>query len=178
MLVRDAEIVGHTVRVDLNQLSSRQEKFVILEVEVATGRVGESRNLASVDVSYLNLHTQSNDALSDTVTVSFTESSSKINKSVNKKVMESAIEQVIILDSKEAVRLRDEGNIPAAKKKMLDSADYLKDNARRYNSPTLEALEQETREDADDYFSDEGDWNKSRKSLIEKQYKRETQQVY
>lgn len=174
---RDAEIVGQTVRVDLNQLSSRQEKFVILEVEVPAGRVGESRNLASVDVSYLNLYTQRNDALTDTVTVSFTESSAKIKKSVNRKVMESAIEQVIILDSKEAVRLRDAGNIPAAMKKMQDSADYLKDNARKYNSPQLEALERETREDADS-FGSEMDWNKNRKSIIEKQYKRERQQVY
>ena len=60
---------------------------------------------------------------------------------------------------------------------MQKSADYLKDKAKRYNSPTLEALEEETRQDADD-IGKEMDWNKNRKTIIEKQYKRETQQVY
>jgi Ca-activated chloride channel family protein len=174
---RDAQIVGQTVRVDLNQLSSSQEKFIVLEVEVPEGRVGQSQKLASVDVSYRNLHTKRNDALNDSVSVNFTESPKRVEESVNKKVMESAIEQVIILDSKDAVRLRDKGDISGAKKKMQSSADFLKENARRYNSPKLESLESETRQDADD-IGKEMDWNKNRKSIIEKQYKRETQQVY
>ncbi|MEE9498041.1 MAG: VWA domain-containing protein, partial [Nitrospinaceae bacterium] len=54
VLGRQAQIIGQNVHVSLNQLSSNQEKFVILEVEVPPGVAGETQDLASVDVSYLD----------------------------------------------------------------------------------------------------------------------------
>ncbi len=173
---RDAEINGQNVRVDLNQLSSRQEKFVVLEVEVPESRAGESQRLASVDVSYLNLHSQQNDSLTDSVSVSFTESPETVKKSMDLKVMESAIEQVTIQKSKEAVQLRDKGDILGAQKVMKENVEYLKSSAQGLSSPTLDNLEREMRQDADDMGKK--DWNKNRKTIIEKQYKRETQQQY
>ena len=55
VLGRQAQIIGQEVHINLNQLSSNQEKFVMLEVEVPPGVAGETQDLASVDVSYLDL---------------------------------------------------------------------------------------------------------------------------
>lgn len=173
---RDGEIIGQDVRIDLNQLSSRQEKFVVLEVEVPESRAGEKQQLASVDVSYLNLDTQKNDSLTNSVSVSFTESPETVKKNIDLKVMESAIEQVTIQKSKEAVQLRDKGDIVGARSKMKESVDYLKDNAQGLSSPGLDRLEREISQDSDQM--EEKDWNRSRKGIVEKQYKRETQQQY
>ncbi|MCP4696210.1 MAG: VWA domain-containing protein [Gammaproteobacteria bacterium] len=176
VLGREAEIHGQTVRVGLNQLSSKQEKFVILEVEVSAGKAGITRNLASVDVSYLNLDTHSNDSLKRSATVSFSKSTETVARETDKDVMASAVEQVANQMSKDAVKLRDAGELDSARTLLNKSADYLKEGATAYNAPELKKMEEEAREDAEEL---EGSgWNAKRKSLRARQYKRDTQQMY
>jgi len=178
VLGRNAEIIGQDVHVNLNQLSSNQEKFVMLEVEIPSGREGERRNLASVDVSYQDVLGKRQDFLQDSVSVNFTKAKDKVRRSVNKPVMESATEQVLNEMSKEAVTLRDEGKLEAAKGVLKKSRDYLKSNqAKGYSSaPRSQVLEKELRQD--EMELDDKDWNVKRKSMRERQFKRDTQQTY
>ncbi len=180
VLGRQAEIIGQEVHVKLNQLSSNQEKFVMLEVEVPPGVAGETQDLASVDVSYLDLRAKRRDSLQKTVSVNFSKEREKVKKAVNQPVMDSAAEQVINRLSKEAVELRDQGKLEAAKDHLRHGMDSLKGNLRSSgaaSSPRLEALEEEVRQDVDE-LDDDRNWNKKRKSMRQRQFKYDNQQKY
>jgi Ca-activated chloride channel family protein len=64
LLGRDGEITGQNVYVQLSQLCSRQEKFVVLEVEVPATDAGKSREVATVSATYANMATKTTDKLS------------------------------------------------------------------------------------------------------------------
>ncbi len=152
----------------------------MLEVEVPPGIAGETRDLASVDVSYLDLKTRKRDSLQKSVSVNFSKTREEVKKAVNQPVMDSAAEQVIHRLSKEAVELRDLGKSEAAKDHLKHGMDSLKGNLRSsgaVSSPRLEALEEEVRQDADE-LDDDRNWNKKRKSMRQRQFKYDNQQKY
>jgi Ca-activated chloride channel family protein len=180
VLGRQAQIIGQEVHIYLNQLSSNQEKFVMLEVEVPPGVAGETRDLASVDVSYLDLKTRKRDSLQKSVSVNFSKTREEVKKAVNQPVMDSAAEQVVNQLSKEAVELRDLGKSEAAKDHLKQGMDSLKGSLRSsgaVSSPRFEALEEEVRQDADE-LDDDRNWNKKRKSMRQRQFKYDNQQKY
>ena len=91
--------------------------------------------------------------------------------------MDSAAEQVVNEMSKKAVKLRDAGNLYEAKEALKQSGAYLKKNLESgFLSPKMQRLGQELRQDEKDLG--DKDWNQFRKSLRERQYKREKQQQY
>ena len=180
MLGRHAEIIGQDVHVNLNQLSSNQEKYVMLEVEIPAGVAGETLDLASVDVSYLDLLSKKRDSLRDSVSVNFSKARADVVRSVNKPVMDSAAEQVINQMSKQAVILRDQGKKEAAKDYLRRGMSSFKKSLRSSgvpSSPRMEALEEEVYQDADE-LDDNKKWNEKRKSMRERQFKYDYQQKY
>ena len=180
VLGRQAQIIGQEVHINLNQLSSNQEKYVMLEVEVPPGIAGEKRDLASVDVSYLDLKTRRRDSLQQSVSVNFTKAREEVKKSVNQPVMDSAAEQIVNQASKEAVELRDQGKAEAAKDLLEKSFKTLVgdlESSGAASSPRLEALEEEVRQDADE-LDDNRNWNQKRKSMRQRQFKYDNQQKY
>jgi len=180
VLGRQAQIIGQEVHINLNQLSSNQEKFVMLEVEVPPGVAGEKRDLASVDVSYLDLKTRKRDSLQESVSVNFSKTREEVKKAVNQPVMDSAAEQIVNQLSKEAVELRDLGKSEAAKDRLKHGMDSLKGSLRSSgaaSSPRIEALEEEVRQDADE-LDDNKNWKMKRKSMRQRQFKYDNQQKY
>ncbi|TDJ49569.1 MAG: VWA domain-containing protein [Nitrospina sp.] len=180
VLGRSAQIIGQNVHVNLNQLSSNQEKFVILEVEIPAGVAGETRDLASVDVSYLDLRAKVTDSLHGSVSVNFSKKREDVVKSVNQPVMDSAAEQVLNQVSKEAVVLRDAGKLEAAKDYLRRNIDSLKksmSSSGAASSPRFEALAEEVYQDADE-LGDNKKWNEKRKSMRQRQFKYDHQQKY
>ncbi len=180
VLGRHAEIIGQDVHVKLNQLSSNQEKYVMLEVEVPPGIAGETRDLALVDVSYLDLRAKKRDSLQSSVSVNFSKTREDVKKSVNQPVMDSAAEQIVNQLSKEAVELRDQGKPEAAKDHLNLGLDSLKgslSSSGAASSPRFEALEEEVHQDADE-LDDNRNWNKKRKSMRQRQFKYDNQQKY
>ncbi len=180
VLGRRAQIIGQEVHINLNQLSSNQEKYVMLEVEVPPGVAGETRNLASVDVSYLDLKAKKRDSLQKSVYVNFSKEREKVKRAVNQPVMDSAAEQVINELSKEAVELRDQGKKEAAKSYIEKGLGSLKEDFRGSGavaSPRVQELEEEVLKDADE-LDDNKNWNVKRKSMRERQFKYDNQQKY
>ncbi len=177
VLGRDAEIIGQKIHTKLNQLYSEQEKYILVEVEVPAAKTGTTYDVASVDVSYENLHSQKRDVLSDSSKVLFSASQDEITKSTNIAVMEKAVEQVSTDNNRQAIILRDKGKIKEAKILLEKNTEYLKDKASSYSSPSIKKLEEESRLDAQE-LEDEGEWNKKRKSLKARNYKRSKQQSY
>ncbi len=177
VLGRKAEIIGQKIHTKLNQLYSKQEKYILIEVEVPPSKTGTSFEVAAVDVSYENLYSHKKDTVSDSSKVSFSSSRSEISKSTNIAVMEKAVEQVSTENNRQAIVLRDKGQIKEAKLLLQKNSKYLKDKATSYGSSSLKKLEEENRQDAEE-LEDEKQWNKKRKSLKARNYKRSKQQSY
>lgn len=180
ILGREGDIADGVVRLRMNQLYSQQEKYVVLEVEVPAGKVGDNFDLAAVDVAYLNMQSKGKDKLSRAVAVSFSESQDAVAKATDKKVMVSAVEQVSNQMNKEALELRDKGRVDEAKKAMEKTASYLDANAASLGGEAagaLKPLQAATRSQAatiDSKNSEE--WNVQRKKMKEDQFKLDKQQ--
>ena len=177
VLGREAQINGRDIRTRMNQLSESSEKYILIEVEVEGGKSGESRELAQVDVSYLNLQSKQKDSLQQSVSISYSDSEDALQSGVDKGVMEAAVTQKSNAVSKEAVRLRDEGRIDEAKTLLQKNAEELRVKAAALASPALRGLSSQAFDDAAEIES-EKDWNRKRKSLKEQQYKTDKQQSY
>lgn len=177
LLGREADIRGDRLYTRLNQLYSEQEKFIILEVEVPAYQADSSIELAEVDVSYTNLYSKRRHQLTDQITANFSHSEEEIKQAVNITTYESAAEQVANEESRKALDLRDQGDIEGAKSVLEKSADYLSNLGQSLSSPKLLEQQVEALQDAEE-LEDEQQWNKKRKELKERQYKRATQQSY
>lgn len=177
LIGREAEVIGDRVRTRLSSLYSEQEKFVILEVEVPAHAAGSTMDLAEVQLDYNNLALREKRQLSGLVQVAFSASAQEVQQAVDKPALESAVEQVANEYSRQALERRDQGDIEGARSILQKSAKLLGSKADSLSSPKLEAQEAEALQDADD-ISSEDDWNRKRKELRERQYKRSTQQTY
>ncbi len=176
ILGREGEITNDMVHLRMNQLYSEQEKFVILEVQVPAGKVGQKVDLAAVDVSYLNMQSKRKESMSRAVAVGFSDSAEYVARSVDKKAMTSAVQQVSNTVSKRALQLRDEGKIAEARKVLTDNAGYLSSQRGVVSKEVVDELEQSTRRDADAMSAPAPEWNASRKSMKAKQYQTDKQQ--
>jgi Ca-activated chloride channel homolog len=182
ILGREGEITDGLVRLRMNQLYSQQEKYVVLEVEVPTGKAGANANLAGVEVSYLNMHSKNKEKLERTVSVSYTESEADVVKATDKEAMVSAVQQVSNEKNKQALKLRDSGRVEEAKKVMQENSSYLAEKALDLGSagapaPQLKAMADETRTQAAKMDSNDISEQKVlRKKMKEDQYKLEKQQ--
>jgi len=177
ILGRKGDIIGNKVSTRMNQLYSGQEKFIMIEVEVPEHRENSNAIIATVEIDYNNLYTHSRYNLKDSVSVNFSASKKEVKESIDPQVYESSVEQVANEYSKQALQLRDEGDIPGARKMLNKAADYLQSNAGMLSSKRLKSQEMEARKDADE-VDDSGNWLKKRKVLKETQYKRSVQQSY
>jgi Ca-activated chloride channel family protein len=176
VLNRDAEINGRQVIIKLNQLYARQEKYILLEVEVPATKAGRSREVAKVEVSYANMETKTTDRLASTVRVNFDESEDVVEAKVNPKVMVECVIYVANDQNKLATTLRDRGDIAGAKKILAANAGYLDSKYEAFgderlkgqaviNSGQLEGLEGSK-------------WRDTRKGMRRYQHYYDTQQKY
>jgi Ca-activated chloride channel homolog len=159
----DAEINGQQVIVQLNQLYSKQEKYLLLEVELPAGKPDQQRRVATVDVSYANMQTKTTDHLSSSVNVNFTESTAEVEKKANKEVMEATVLQIANEQNELATALRDKGEVEKAKQVLLQNGDYLNAYSIKLDSELLKLRCADNREQA---AAVEGkDWGATRKSM-------------
>src|SRR5688572_22785640 len=174
VLGREADITGQTVTTYVNQVYGNQEKYVLLEVEVPAGRAGTQRNIADVNVTYVNMATKSPHKIARVAGTRFTGSASLVESSTNPAVMASAIEQIAVERNKQAVALRDQGKIEEARRVLLANAAYLSENAVKYNSKELGDYVGKNREDAEKLAAEE--WENQRKAIVRDQQIRINQQ--
>ncbi|MEH6625988.1 MAG: VWA domain-containing protein [Motiliproteus sp.] len=177
LLGRESDIIGGRVRARLNQLYSEQEKFVILEVEVPAQQAGSDLELATIDIDYYNLYTRKNQQVRERVSASFSQSKEEVEAAIDSNAYESAVEQVANEYGRQALEKRDQGDIQGAQTILKQSATYLGSQGAALSSPKLMEQKAEALKDADE-LGDEQQWNKKRKELKARQYKRATQQKY
>ncbi|MBI4607060.1 MAG: VWA domain-containing protein [Planctomycetes bacterium] len=174
VLGREADITGPTVVTYLNQVYSEQEKYVLLEVEVSATPAGETRPIASVEVSYSNMQTRTRDVLTSSVAARFSDSDAEVEREMNKDVVASAVEQLATITNKMAMKLRDEGKIEEARSLLMSNYSFLEKNAVQLKS---ELLRRYAEIQKDDERSLEGlRYHHHRKIMVEEQSARESQQ--
>ena len=172
---RDGEIIGQRVFTRLNQLYSAQENYVVLEVNVSPQKAGHTMQIADVKVSYDNMASKHRVGVSDIVSASFSESEQRVLEAIDQTVYEAAIEQVANEVANEAVILRDQGDVAGASRKLEENSGFLDRAADLISSPRLRQQSIESLEEAEAIKRDD-EWNKTRKVLKEKTYKRSKQQ--
>ena len=162
--------------IKLNQLYAKQEKYVLLELEVPATPANQKRVLAGVAVIYRNLGSDIRERLSSLISISFTNSLQQVKKNTNKDVMIAVLEQQAIATTELAVELRDKGKIAEAQQILINNARILKEEAAKYQSQKLQNLGISNKINAENL--DEQNWNRQRKFMIREQYRYKTQQKY
>ncbi|MCA9537351.1 MAG: VWA domain-containing protein [Myxococcales bacterium] len=176
LLGRDGDIIGQQVIARMNQLSSGQEKFLMLEVELPAGEIGDQRNVARVSASYGNLVTQINDTLLAEVRAAYTGSPAEVERRTDREVMVRAVELVANEQSRLAVLLNDQGRRDEAEQLLQKNAFWLEDNFQRYKAPSLRKLKDDNLEDARNL--DPNDYRRQRKVMRKRQMEFDMQQMY
>ena len=180
ILGRDGTILGQTVRTNMSQLYSEQEKFVLIEVEVPAGKAKQEVSLADVSVNYQNMQSRRQDKLAEHMKVSYSSSREEVKRALNAPVVSAATKQVVNEDSKKALRLRDAGKLQEAQSVLKASAAY----SRSQGALLGGSAEQELNDFSDEVAKDadiivqKKEWNKNRKELKAKQYRSDKQQSY
>jgi Ca-activated chloride channel family protein len=172
----DAEINGQQVIVQMNQVYSGQEKYLLLEVEVPATRAGKSCELALVRVSYANMQTRTTDRLTSAVSANFSESVAEVDSKLNAPVCAAAVLQISNAQNKLATTLRDQGDIEGARRVLLENSKYLGENALKYNAEILQTRCADNLDQAKNLAGPE--WTRYRKAMREQQITDDRQQSY
>ncbi|MFP8870174.1 MAG: VWA domain-containing protein, partial [Myxococcota bacterium] len=170
------EINGQTVVVNMNQLYSEQEKYVLLEVEVPATKAGQAREIAEVKVSYSNMQTQTTDRLSSSVSANFSDSIALVEKNLNVAVCTDCVLQLANARNMFATTLRDKGDIEGARRVLLLNSQFLEENGAKYASEVLRFRGGDNRAQAAKL--DSVDWAKNRKLMRQLQNFDAIQQAY
>ena len=173
---RDADINGKQVVVNLNQLLSEQERYVLLEVEVPACPAGMEIVVAEVLISYANLVDKTQDQLKSSVGANFSDSAAVVEQNANVEVCTSSVLQLANEKNILATTLRDEGHITEAKQVLLENSKYLRRNAVKYDSDQLWRRSEDNTEQAAKI--DGREWKKFRKVMRQQQNADAVQQAY
>jgi len=84
---REGRIAGKRVELSLNQLYAGQEKYALIEVEVASGRPSETREVALARVAYHDVLQQRREEALGRVSVQFSDEEKEVMASVNRAVI-------------------------------------------------------------------------------------------
>ena len=136
---REGVIRGHHAELTLNQLYGGQEKFALMEVEVAPADSGAEREIARARVSYEDAFTQRNATLTAARSVQFSQSRAAVIKSADHQVQTDYAQNVIALAKDQAVELVDSGRRDEAAQAIRQRADELKQLAETYGNASVGA---------------------------------------
>jgi len=140
VLGNDAEINGQEILIDMAQIYSEQNKFVVVEVELPSHEAGEKMKLADVSLAYKNMKTSSDERLSVTSNIAFDTSDDKVKASLNRAVMEDVVLMVANEQSKLATVQLDEGDVASCRRILISNGHFIEDNAKLLKSKKLERL--------------------------------------
>ena len=173
LLGREGTFDGRTVTVDINNVYSEHEKYVILEVEIPSQEADKIREVAMVRVNYQDM--QSNEQVKSGISarVSFSESKEESDASLNKKMYADVVEQIAILNNQKAIELRDQGKLKEAREMLQSNYSYLEYNSVNLGSSKLKEYADENLDDSENL--DESKWNYQRKSMRANQSSRQKQ---
>jgi len=173
VLGRDAEIRGNEVVLNLNQLYAGQEKYVLIEVELPPAPAGAAREVADLDLAWLDLQSGKDQRYKATAKVSYTAKPEEARKSLNADIAADVAVQLAAQASERALELRDEGKLEEAQATLKASGVELKAMAAELGNTMLYDLAEENIMVAEELES--ADWNVQRKEMRARQYELQNQ---
>jgi len=180
VLNRPGELSGRTVNLDLAQLTSGQEKYFLLEVEVPSLAAGKTLDVVTVKASYGNLATGKTGLQTALARVSASADPVVVKTSLPRAVAEAVAVQKSVEAGQRALELRDRGDSEAAKKVLEESAASLSALSDLLPAPSaaVQAAAERAKEDASSIADDSKDYNVLRKSMKAEQFGSSNQQSY
>jgi len=177
VLGREAQIEGQVLQAKLNHVFVDQTKYLLVELEVPPGKVGQVTEIAKVEASYFDLAKRSRGSERSSVAVGFTDSAELVAEKTRAEVMVAVISQIAAEKNEIAVELRDAGKLEEARSAFLANLGYLSNNAQKYDNEGL-ARDAETQSLAAESVDEEEEWNRARKAQREYQVKTKQQGAY
>lgn len=178
-LGREAKIEGQRVTFNMNKIYGKQEKYVVLELEMDRSSAKGAPQAAKVQVNYTDMATKEKRSLNGDADIRFTKDASEAKASVNGEVMSSVARQVATETNEKAVSLRDSGKVDEARKLLKDNAEYLDRQAGSLPPAAAAPLRELSKKNSTDAENlNEANWERQRKVMRAQQYKDKTQQKY
>jgi Ca-activated chloride channel family protein len=137
---RDGSIRGQQAELTLNQLYGGQEKFALIEVEVAPSKAGVKREIARARVNYEDAVNQKSATLKAHRIVEFSADQVAVVSSADHKVQAEYASNVIALAKDEAVVLVDSNRRDAAASVMRQRTAELKLMAETYHNSAVQEV--------------------------------------
>ena len=167
ILGQDGEIRGQQADVYLNQVSAGQNKYVLVEVQNLLNK-GSLEALTEVDLEYYDPVSARTFKDSRKLTIARTSDRDKVAESIRPSVVEAATIQLAAINTEEAIKLRDEGQIELARQKFEDNTTLYEQALQYVDSDTVVKGAAANRSDAES-VSDDSNWARNRKQLREEQ---------
>lgn len=160
---RDGSIRGQKAELALSQLYGGQEKFALIEVEVAPSRAGSEREVARARVRYEDALNQRTASLDASRTVKFSEDRRTVVASANHEVQANYAANALAKAKDEAVALADAGKRDQAAQVIRERAEEMRKIGATYGNEVLAAAAPAAAAEAD-RLEKEGLSNGQRKS--------------
>jgi Ca-activated chloride channel family protein len=167
-LGREAEIVGSVVSARVNEVYPKQERYLLLEIELPVGAAGNKSPVATVEARYVDPASRSTRTLSSAMDVGFSDSATEVGDRMNKDVMATGATLVANEANKQAVLLRDEGKTDEAVALLENNAVFLEQKARELGSDRLRKEADLNRKQK--VLMPAPKWNESRKEMRKRQF--------
>ena len=148
VLGREADIRNQDVTVTMNQLYAKQEKYILLEVEIPEGKADTDAAVADVKLTYANVATKADDEITSHSVARRVSDASLVSASTNKAVLVDVAKLIATEKEAIAVKLNDEGKHEEAMKAYTAAAAWSSQQGKDLKAPELEKLgaEQATRQ--------------------------------
>ncbi|MEO7413457.1 MAG: VWA domain-containing protein [Opitutaceae bacterium] len=160
---REGTISGQKAALSFNQLYGGQEKFALVEVEIAANSAGAEREIATATLSYEDAVTQRKANLGAKTAVRFSESEREVIASANHRVQADYAVNVTAMAKDAAVGLVDASRRDEAARQMRARNLELKNLADTYQNKAVQDLVTTNAQEAD-RLEQHGLSNSARKS--------------
>lgn len=137
---RDGAIRGQRAELTLNQLYGGEEKFALVEVEVAPSRPGSEREIARARVSYEDASNQRAITLTARRSVQFSENRAAVIDSADHKVQADYAVNALAVAKDEAVALVDSNRRDEAGARLREKSEQLAKLADTYQNREVQQL--------------------------------------
>ncbi len=134
---RSGQIKGNRVEVQMNQLYGGQEKYALVEVEIAAGKAGERVSIATASCDYENVITQQKEKSSGKVDARFSRNEEEVTQSVVPAVQKAYQDNEVAETRDEALDLYNQGRQQEAAQLMRDKSSVLFTRNIRLRQPQM-----------------------------------------
>ena len=140
VLGREADIRGQEVTVTMNQLYARQEKYVLLEVEIPEGAAETDASVAEVQLSCINAISKSEDKITSRSVARRASDAALVTASTNKVVLVDVAKFIGSEKEALAVKLNDEGKHEEAIKAYSAAAAWCTQQGKLLGAQELDKM--------------------------------------